>query len=569
MGLAFLLLFLGGGRGGGRALLPPAIAAAATGLAAGLAAWACHAGLDWDWEMPAVTLPALLLAAAAIAWSEERRAEADAALPRRGPAAPRRASARNRSADAARSARNRMLMLADAIACCSRWPSRWRPGSALAQSAGDDQYVDPFQDPRDERSGGGDSGSRQGDNEAVHAATQVAHRPAPPPTGRRPRAAEGASARQTPPAYRPPARLAARPRRALCPPRPAGLCAPATCVSRRSRTGVEGAGPRANGQREPALRRWRDAPVVIDARAAARREIGGVERVTIEMAARLPQAASRPVLASCSPQRVRLPGGPPVGAGPAARRGPPCAGALLPRQPRSRASAPDGRGHPRPRRAAPPGLVLAHVRLLPAPDPAAARAACPARDRAVGVLPRRAGRRPRPRPGRASTWSRTAWTSASRPAPTPSRCAGRTGSTARTCSWSARASRARTSPRSPTPARKLRELGHRAGVGGIGARLHARRARRRRCARSGTWRSATCPGSTPARSRSPCRRCTRASACRCSRRWPAACRSSPPTAPRCRRPVATRRCWWTPTTATALADALADRGDRRGPARGA
>lgn len=32
----------------------------------------------------------------------------------------------------------------------------------------------------------------------------------------------------------------------------------------------------------------RDAPVVIDARAAARREIGGVERVTIEMAARLP-----------------------------------------------------------------------------------------------------------------------------------------------------------------------------------------------------------------------------------------------------------------------------------------
>ena len=33
---------------------------------------------------------------------------------------------------------------------------------------------------------------------------------------------------------------------------------------------------------------WRDAPVVIDARAAVRREIGGVERVTLEMAARLP-----------------------------------------------------------------------------------------------------------------------------------------------------------------------------------------------------------------------------------------------------------------------------------------
>ena len=33
---------------------------------------------------------------------------------------------------------------------------------------------------------------------------------------------------------------------------------------------------------------WRDARVVIDARAAVRREIGGVERVTIEMATRLP-----------------------------------------------------------------------------------------------------------------------------------------------------------------------------------------------------------------------------------------------------------------------------------------
>jgi hypothetical protein len=35
-----------------------------------LAAWALHAGLDWDWEMPALTLMGLLLAAAAVAWSE-------------------------------------------------------------------------------------------------------------------------------------------------------------------------------------------------------------------------------------------------------------------------------------------------------------------------------------------------------------------------------------------------------------------------------------------------------------------------------------------------------------------
>ena len=75
VGVAFLLLLLGGV---GTALLrlyrlEPG---AAAGLAAGLAAWAFHAGLDWDWEMPAVTLPALLLAAAAIAWSEPRQAAA-------------------------------------------------------------------------------------------------------------------------------------------------------------------------------------------------------------------------------------------------------------------------------------------------------------------------------------------------------------------------------------------------------------------------------------------------------------------------------------------------------------
>jgi O-antigen ligase len=69
VGVAFLITFLAG----------VALAAvrlyrvdpgAATGLAAGLSAWAFHAGLDWDWEMPAVTLMALAMAAAAIAWSE-------------------------------------------------------------------------------------------------------------------------------------------------------------------------------------------------------------------------------------------------------------------------------------------------------------------------------------------------------------------------------------------------------------------------------------------------------------------------------------------------------------------
>jgi O-Antigen ligase len=40
--------------------------------AAALAAWAVHAGVDWDWEMPALTLVALLLAGSAIARAAPR-----------------------------------------------------------------------------------------------------------------------------------------------------------------------------------------------------------------------------------------------------------------------------------------------------------------------------------------------------------------------------------------------------------------------------------------------------------------------------------------------------------------
>ena len=68
--VSHLLLFLGG-VAAALVRLYRRDAAAATGVAAGLATWAFHAGLDWDWEMPAVTLPALLLAAAAVSWSEE------------------------------------------------------------------------------------------------------------------------------------------------------------------------------------------------------------------------------------------------------------------------------------------------------------------------------------------------------------------------------------------------------------------------------------------------------------------------------------------------------------------
>jgi O-antigen ligase len=73
VGVALLLLMIGGVAAAGVRLqrLDPG---ACAGPAAGLAAWTLHAGLDWDWEMPAVALTALLLAAALVAWGEEAAA---------------------------------------------------------------------------------------------------------------------------------------------------------------------------------------------------------------------------------------------------------------------------------------------------------------------------------------------------------------------------------------------------------------------------------------------------------------------------------------------------------------
>jgi type II secretory pathway pseudopilin PulG len=50
----------------------------AAGAIAALAVFAVHAGLDWDWEMPALSLVALLLAGALIAWSEAAAATSPA-----------------------------------------------------------------------------------------------------------------------------------------------------------------------------------------------------------------------------------------------------------------------------------------------------------------------------------------------------------------------------------------------------------------------------------------------------------------------------------------------------------
>jgi O-Antigen ligase len=69
IGFLFLAMFLGGvGVCAWRALrLDRALAA---GPAVALAAWAIHAGLDWDWEMPALSLEAIVVAGLLIAARE-------------------------------------------------------------------------------------------------------------------------------------------------------------------------------------------------------------------------------------------------------------------------------------------------------------------------------------------------------------------------------------------------------------------------------------------------------------------------------------------------------------------
>jgi O-antigen ligase len=69
VGLAALALLLAGAVSTTRHALRRAGPAAA-GAAAGLAAWALHAGLDWDWEMPALTLVAVVLLARLAAEAE-------------------------------------------------------------------------------------------------------------------------------------------------------------------------------------------------------------------------------------------------------------------------------------------------------------------------------------------------------------------------------------------------------------------------------------------------------------------------------------------------------------------
>jgi O-antigen ligase len=70
VGLALLALMLGGVVAGAvvaRRRAP----AAAVGPVAALTVWAAHSALDWDWEMPALTLVAVLLAGLLLAATDE------------------------------------------------------------------------------------------------------------------------------------------------------------------------------------------------------------------------------------------------------------------------------------------------------------------------------------------------------------------------------------------------------------------------------------------------------------------------------------------------------------------
>jgi O-antigen ligase len=71
-GILLLLSFLGGA---GVALAR----AGEPGWAAAAAVWAIHAGVDWDWEMPALTLVFIVLAAAASATPASTQIDGSAA----------------------------------------------------------------------------------------------------------------------------------------------------------------------------------------------------------------------------------------------------------------------------------------------------------------------------------------------------------------------------------------------------------------------------------------------------------------------------------------------------------
>jgi O-antigen ligase len=86
VGLALLLAFVGGVAAGSRRAVRVARGVAA-GPAAALVVYVAHAPLDWDWQMPAVTLVAIVLAGMLLALGD--RATSPPAAPARSDASRR------------------------------------------------------------------------------------------------------------------------------------------------------------------------------------------------------------------------------------------------------------------------------------------------------------------------------------------------------------------------------------------------------------------------------------------------------------------------------------------------
>jgi hypothetical protein len=61
----------------------------AAGACAALVVWFLHASIDWDWQLPALTLPAVVLAGSLVALSDASAPDRDDAA-RRRPAVPSR-----------------------------------------------------------------------------------------------------------------------------------------------------------------------------------------------------------------------------------------------------------------------------------------------------------------------------------------------------------------------------------------------------------------------------------------------------------------------------------------------
>ncbi len=285
-------------------------------------------------------------------------------------------------------------------------------------------------------------------------------------------------------------------------------------------------------------------PVVINGRAAIRREVGGVERVARELSTLLPRLDPRRYRVATPPRAL------------AHRAGHLWEQTVLPALPAQIVYCPAMLGPVRSRR----NVVCIHDaasvrhpewysrtyaayqrRMLPRLARRAQLVITVSRVRARGG---RRGARRGPGPGRGRPLGRQ------RGLPPRRRC--RRGARSVRPRASVRAhggqpDRAQEPRRAHRGGRRATPGGNRPRRRGLRPRLHAR-GRERPCGSSGTSTRRSCPGSTPEPPRSPSPPSTRASACPRWRRWPPESRWWRPTGERCRRCAATPRSWSTRPT---------------------